>query len=120
MELGPVAANVWSPAMLRSYPELNSHSQSVQNLRNHLNSDVWLEHPVSSSSVSVSSSSSSSHSRPDGVAASAGVELAASFRNCHYRLYSSFPAPWSTRTYIDLDRLVHTVYRTYDATTYLS
>ena len=89
--------------MLRSYPELNSHSQSVQNLRNHPNSDVWLEHPVSSpSSVSVLSSSSS-HSHPDGVAgvaASAGVELAASFRNCHYRLYSSFPAPWSTRTYI--------------------
>ena len=107
--------------MLRSYPELNSHSQSVQNLRNHPNSDVWLEHPVSSpSSVSVLSSSSS-HSHPAGVAASAGVELAASFRNCYYRLYSSFPAPWSTRTYIDLvDRLVHTVYRTYDATTYLS
>ena len=100
MELGPVAANVRSPAMLRSYPELNSHSQSVQNLRNHPNSDVWLEHPVSSpSSVSVLSSSSS-HSRPDGVAASAGVELAASFHNCYYRLYSSFPAPWSTRTYI--------------------
>ena len=112
--------------MLRSYPELNSHSQSVQNLRNHPNSDVWLEHPVSSpsSSVSVLSSSSSSHSHPDGVAgvsASAGVELVASFRNCYYRLYSLFPAPWSTRTYIDLDRLVRTtVYRTYDATTYLS
>ena len=99
MELGPVAANVRSPAMLRSYPELNSHSQSVQNLRNHPNSDVWLEHPVSSpSSVSVLSSSSS-HSHPAGVAASAGVELVASFHNC---LYSSFPAPWSTRTYINL------------------